>query len=443
PEEDARVVIHEGLGEVLSILNPVMQHYSALQSPDIFTAARNLIAMIKDHDYEEDMTAQNVRDFCDAIDQLALTFSSSVSEYLMGDMGPQLVMDLKTKSMNNISSEERIVSHDQTESVRMSPEEIDAILVGLDKGLSLALQRAKVWSRYIADVITYIERKTQLELDYAKNLSRLANAVQNSLKKEVFLPLQSVYCTALAQDVEFASNLQATQAVLHTHKFVEPLTLRRTEHDKVYKSVKEQWHRECKKMNDSVTNLRKAYSHYLNRQQDHERARDLALKADGEKQEKRRKAEEEAMHKAAEAETTYKACVAEANYRQQQLFKVKGELLAKIREQIQLCDQVLKDVTMEYFKLYNIVLSPLPLQYQTLCESSRNYQPGSQYAEYVRRLPGTNASCQPEVFVFEPYMQGQKSSSSGEARKESFHSNGSASDNLHSPEGSPVISPRR
>ncbi|RUS77642.1 hypothetical protein EGW08_014585, partial [Elysia chlorotica] len=41
-EEDARVVIHEGLGEVLSVLNPVMQHYPELQSPDIFTAARGL-----------------------------------------------------------------------------------------------------------------------------------------------------------------------------------------------------------------------------------------------------------------------------------------------------------------------------------------------------------------------------------------------------------------
>lgn len=35
----------------------------------------------------------------------------------------------------------------------------------------------------------------------------------------------------------------------------------------------------------------------MTRQQDHERAHDLALKADGEKLEKRRKAEEEAMHK--------------------------------------------------------------------------------------------------------------------------------------------------
>ena len=48
---------------------------------------------------------------------------------------------------------------------------------------------------------------------------------------------------------------------------------------------------------ESVTNLRKAQALYNSRQQDRDRARELALKADGDKQEKRRKAEEEMMHK--------------------------------------------------------------------------------------------------------------------------------------------------
>ncbi|XP_059149401.1 rho GTPase-activating protein 29-like isoform X1 [Physella acuta] len=241
--------------------------------------------------------------------------------------------------------------------------------------------------------------------------------------------------------MEFAGNLQATQSVLQSHKFVEPLTSRKLEHDKVYKSVKENWQRECRKMTDAVTNLRKAQALYMTRQQDHERAHDLALKADGEKLEKRRKAEEEAMHKAAEAETTYKACVAEANLRQSELIKVKSSQLGRIREQIQLCDQVIKDVTVEIFQLYHTIISPLPLQYQTLSESSKSYEPGSQYADYIRRLPGTNKAYVPDVFIFEPYVQGQRVSE--ETRKESYHSNGSMSDHVHSPEGSPVTSPRR
>ncbi|KAH9523439.1 Rho GTPase-activating protein 45 [Bulinus truncatus] len=434
PEEDSRVLIHEGLGEVLSVLNPVMQNYPALQSQDIFTAAKSLIDMIKDHNYEETI---NIQFFCDAIDQLALAFSSSVSDYLMGDIGPQIVMNLKTRSMNNIAGEETIQDNI---TVKLSTEEQDQILTVLDKGVSLALQRAKVCSKYISDIITYLEKKTQLEQDYAKNLSRLANTVQNSLKKDGFLPLQSVFCTALSQDVDFSSSLQTTQAVIHSHKFVEPLAVRKLEHDKAYKYIKEAWHREHRKMSESISNLRKAQNLYNTRQQDCERAHELSLKADGEKLEKRRKAEEEAVHKAAEAETTYKACVAEANFRQQELFKVKKELLAKVREQIQQCDLVIKEVTVEYFQLYHSIMSPLPLQYQTLSESSKVYEPGSQYAEFLRRLPKSAQQCEPEVFVFEPYVQGQRTSD--ESRKESFHSNGSVSDH-HSPEGSPIASPKK
>lgn len=31
--------------------------------------------------------------------------------------------------------------------------------------------------------------------------------------------------------------------------------------------------------------------------------------------------------------------------------------------------------------------APVPSQYQTLCESSRLYEPGSQFMEYVKSLP--------------------------------------------------------
>jgi hypothetical protein len=46
-----------------------------------------------------------------------------------------------------------------------------------------------------------------------------------------------------------------------------------------------------------VNNLRKAQSLYISRQQELERARETLQKAEGEKLEKRKKAEEDAMHK--------------------------------------------------------------------------------------------------------------------------------------------------
>nr|KAG5688330.1 hypothetical protein BaRGS_027872 [Batillaria attramentaria] len=44
----------------------------------------------------------------------------------------------------------------------MTSAELDAVMVGLEAGLDLALQRAKAWSRYTRDIISYIEKKSQL-----------------------------------------------------------------------------------------------------------------------------------------------------------------------------------------------------------------------------------------------------------------------------------------
>lgn len=47
------------------------------------------------------------------------------------------------------------------------------------------------------------------------------------------------------------------------------------------------------------------------------------------------------------------------------------------------------------------------LQYQALCESSQQYEPGSQYAEYIRHLnvpaPPPSEHGSTDAFMFEPY----------------------------------------
>lgn len=44
----------------------------------------------------------------------------------------------------------------------MNPEEIDSIMLRLQAGVDLAMQRAKAWSKYMKEITTYIEKKTQL-----------------------------------------------------------------------------------------------------------------------------------------------------------------------------------------------------------------------------------------------------------------------------------------
>ncbi|ESP01320.1 hypothetical protein LOTGIDRAFT_230659, partial [Lottia gigantea] len=596
--EEVKVIAHERLGEVLLILKNVLQTYPALHSTDLFSASANLIAKIKNYDYQNCILSEDVSSFCDCIDQLALAFSSSVSEYLMGDVLLDIVSDGRTKSFDNLTTaggEEtgRECANGSVEAP-LFENDVDSILVQVEAGLDLALQRAKAWSKYARDIMSYIEKKALLEIEYSRNLQKLVQSTKQNLADEGFLPLQSVYCTVLTQDMEFSSNCQTTQALLMTSQFIEPLSARKVEHDRVRKSVKDNWVKEFKKMcrvisndfcfffnikheavsnlnraqslyitrqqdyerarlavnkaegdklekkkkleeeamhkaaeaettykacvaetnskhkeleklkplsarkvehdrvrksvkdnwvkefkkmcrvisndfcvffnikHEAVSNLNRAQSLYITRQQDYERARLAVNKAEGDKLEKKKKLEEEAMHKAAEAETTYKACVAETNSKHKELEKLKGEYLARVREEIEHSDQVMKKVTSEYFHILHTVTASLPLQYQTLwydidhcgirhyniilyitvsdimyqtlCETSKNYEVGSQYAEYVRRLPVSQSKT--EMFVFEPF----KTDLLDVNRKSSVRSDGSSDVGEYSNEGSPSVS---
>lgn len=43
--------------------------------------------------------------------------------------------------------------------VSLTPEEIDSTLYRLETGVDIALQRAKAWTKYAKDVVTYVDKK--------------------------------------------------------------------------------------------------------------------------------------------------------------------------------------------------------------------------------------------------------------------------------------------
>ena len=73
-------------------------------------------------------------------------------------------------------------------------------------------------------------------------------------------------------------------------------------------------------------------------------------------------------------------------------------------------DQTMKAVTVGYFQQQHTLTAPCPVQFQTLCESSRLYEPGSQYMKFVRRLPDSPSqrASESNPFDFEPYTPGME-----------------------------------
>jgi hypothetical protein len=65
----------------------------------------------------------------------------------------------------------------------------------------------------------------------------------------------------------------------------------------------------------------------------------------------------------------------------------------QVRELILQCDQTMKAVTVSYFQLQHTLTAPVPVQFQTLCESSRLYEPGEMLHLFASALKPEKLDC--------------------------------------------------
>ncbi|CAB1314030.1 unnamed protein product [Coregonus sp. 'balchen'] len=412
-QENRRPLAHECLGEVLRVLRQVISTYPLLNTVETLTATGKLISKVKGFHFETCNDTEK-KDFEKAIETIAVAFSSNVSELLMGEVDSSTLLSLlptqKSRSMEDLYG----ASGQGPEGAQMRgdlqdfgrAEEVDIMLQRSEGGVDSALAYAKTISKYMKDLMSYVEKKILLEVEFAKGLQRLYQSSKHSITHP-HMPFYSIYSLALEQDLEQSSGVQQATSTLHSQTFLQPLMQRKHEHEKKRKEVKEQWHRAKRKLLECESNLRKAKHAYLARCEEHDKAA-ASRAAEGEgggsttkSLGKKLRVEEEARNKAEEAEATYRTCVADATTQQQELEHVKVNVLRLLQEVIRQSDQTLRSATISYYQIMHMQTVALPVHYQTLCESSKLYDPGQQYAAHVRDL---QLSKEPEVtYQFEPY----------------------------------------
>ncbi|GAA6068660.1 rho GTPase-activating protein 45 isoform X1, partial [Tachysurus ichikawai] len=167
-----------------------------------------------------------------------------VSELLMGEVDSSTLLSVlpteKSKSMENlyrISGMEP--SHDSSE-LAMRAEEVDILLQRSEGGVDSALTYAKSISKYMKDLIGYVEKRISFEVEFSKGLQRVYQTCKQTITQP-HMPFFSIYSLALEQDLEQSSAIQQAANTLYSQTFIQPLMQRKQEHEKKRKELKEQW----------------------------------------------------------------------------------------------------------------------------------------------------------------------------------------------------------
>ncbi|NWT23974.1 HMHA1 protein, partial [Cardinalis cardinalis] len=354
PKEPQRPLAHECLGETLRILRQVITKYPLLNTLETLTAAGTLISKVKGFHYESNHEADK-REFEKAVETIAVSFSSTVSEFLMGEVDSSTILSIPPSDQNQtMESLYGGIPGPRGDGV---PSGMDSCDTGKQEGAG-----CRVWGLCRTQHLPHHRCCPESLLSWGKAAELVALGLAQSRGEMCFsspqtsMPFLSIYLLALEQDMEHGASIVQAATTLQQQTFLQPLTVRRSEHEKRRKEIKEQWHRAQRKLQEAEGNLRKAKQTYMQRSEEHDKAKYMAVKAEEEQQnttsstttktlDKKRRLEEEAKNKAEEAMATYRTCVADANTQKQELEDTKVNSLRQIHEVIKQTDQVIKSVS--------------------------------------------------------------------------------------------------
>ncbi|KFD71111.1 hypothetical protein M514_02691 [Trichuris suis] len=411
------VNVHQCLCNVLQVLKEAIIRYRFLQSNDIFEYIGALVDVVKglkfDHDAPENSAA--LKKAHATLENLQIAVAECVGEYLTWEMTHYessaskmswSAEDVSSMSLQNGSMpvakrrekkelrKQRSVGAESSTRCATSAELLtnseDRLLNSLDNGVEMALSRARAWSNYCKELLSFIQRRISLESEHARTVQKLNVNASLAISLESYLPLRNIYLSSIKIENDFYDSCVDTMKHLYDYKFIKPLEARKAEADGKRKNLKHTWEKCVKEVETVAVELKKARQNVVLRESGYQKARENVqksenLKLDSQKIERRRKLQEEAYLRWEQASQEHWLLQQRLEEKYQEMATTKTKILQEVRELIYQCDQTTKACTAAYLQEMANLWTLLPRQYQKLAENVRQYIPGTYYKEFVNK----------------------------------------------------------